>query len=81
MPWDEFCDLLSGLGPDTPLGRIVSIRLEEDRDTLAAFTPEQRNIRSQWRNKVAHQRPQQDVEAFYASMKEIFRSMAGGDTP
>lgn len=40
MPWDEFSDLLSGIGPDTALGRIVAIRAEEDEEILKHFTPD-----------------------------------------
>ena len=29
MKWEEFRDLLVGIGPDTALGRIVSIRAED----------------------------------------------------
>lgn len=42
MTWDEFCTLLSGLKPDTPLGNIVSIRSETDKDILKHFTPQQK---------------------------------------
>ena len=31
MSWDEFRDLLSGLSPDTALGRMVAIRAEEEK--------------------------------------------------
>lgn len=34
MSWDEFRDLLSGLSPDTALGRMVAIRAEEDKEIL-----------------------------------------------
>ena len=45
MKWDEFKDMLSGLGPDTPLGRMVSIRSEDDPEILELFSPEQKRIR------------------------------------
>ena len=38
MKWDEFHDLLVGIGPDTPLGRMVSIRAEDDKDVLKHFS-------------------------------------------
>ena len=41
MTWDEFRDLLVGISPETPLGRIVSIRAEEDKEVLKHFTKEQ----------------------------------------
>ena len=53
MSWDEFSDLLSGIGPDTALGRIVVIRAEEDEEILKHFTPEQCRIRREWRTKQA----------------------------
>lgn len=51
LEWDEFLNLLSGLLPETPLGRIVSIRLEKNPDVLKEFTPEQKKIRSDWQRK------------------------------
>ena len=47
MPWREFKQLLTGIGPDTPLGRIVAIRCEDDKDVLKNFTPDQRRIRAE----------------------------------
>lgn len=51
MTWGEFCTLLKGIMPKTPLGQIVSIRSEEDKDTLKNFTNDQKQIRNDWRNK------------------------------
>lgn len=50
MPWDEFKTLLSGLNSKTPLGEMVAIRMEEDKDVLKHFTEEQHRIRNEWRN-------------------------------
>ena len=51
MDWIEFSTLLSGIMPETPLGNIVQIRSEEDKDTLKSFTKEQHSIRNSWRSK------------------------------
>lgn len=51
MQWDEFCTLLSGLKADTPLGGIVSIRSEKDKEILKHFTPEQKKIRNDWQKR------------------------------
>lgn len=51
MSWGEFCNLLKGIMPKTPLGQIVSIRSEEDKDILKNFTKDQHNIRNDWRNR------------------------------
>ncbi|NLK94003.1 MAG: hypothetical protein GX275_02265 [Clostridiales bacterium] len=51
MPWSEFCTLLSGIMPKTPLGQVVSIRSEENKEMLKHFTKEQHEIRNKWRNR------------------------------
>jgi len=53
MSWGEFSTLLAGLMPDTPLGQIVSIRSEDDKEMLKHFTPEQHRIRNEWRSRQA----------------------------
>lgn len=78
MRWDEFKALLSGLSPDTPLGRMVSIRAEDNPDILKNFTPEQRRIRSSWRKHQAGQKTEEDVEQALAQMLEAFKALAEG---
>lgn len=78
MKWDEFRALLSGLGPDTALGRIVAIRSEDDPDTLKCFTDEQKRIRNEYRNKIAKEMPKEQLNLFLNTMKEAFIKMAGG---
>ncbi|HHX12402.1 MAG TPA: hypothetical protein GX731_06230 [Clostridiales bacterium] len=51
MPWSEFSTLLSGIMPDTPLGKVVSTRSESDKDTLKNFTKDQHKIRNEWINR------------------------------
>lgn len=51
MSWSEFSALLKGIMPETPLGQVVSIRSEEDKDMLKNFTKEQHKIRNDWRNR------------------------------
>ena len=77
MSWDEFTDLLTGLSPETPLGRMVRIRTEDDPAILEQYTPEMRKIRSDWQKKIAADRSNQEVESFLSSMQEMFKRMAG----
>lgn len=56
MPWDEFCTLVAGLMPDTPLGGIVSVRLERDPKVIKSFSPDQRRIHNDWRRRRAEQK-------------------------
>lgn len=78
MKWTEFSALISGLGPESPLGRIVSIRSEEDNEVLKYFTKEQMKIRNKWRNKIAANKTEQETMSFLEDMKKVFISMAGG---
>ncbi len=79
MKWDEFKALLVGIGPDTPLGRIVSIRAEDDKDVLKYFTKEQNRIRNEWRTR--HRKvtvSENNQEQILEQLKKAFISMAGG---
>lgn len=79
MSYDEFCSLLSGLKHDTPLGNIVSIRSETDKDILKHFTPEQKRIRSEWLNKRSKDIKNIDMEQYNKDMKmfeDMFRGLA-----
>ena len=81
MKWDEFRDLLVGIGPDTALGRIVSIRAEEDEDILKNFTQEQHRIRNEWKRKRARilekMTDRTAMEADLTGIKAAFMRMAG----
>lgn len=78
MKWDEFKDLLGGLGPETPLGRMVSIRAEDDKEILKHFTKEQHRIRNAWRSRKAKQMSKQELNNALEVFKNAFISMAGG---
>lgn len=76
MSWDEFKDLLSGLAPDTPLGRVVSIRAEDDKEVLKHFSKDDHRIRDEWRKKSAQKVTQVEMDAFLEQMKNAFIYMA-----
>lgn len=78
MTWDEFRDLLTGIGPDTPLGRIVSVRAENDKEVLKHFSPEQRRIRNEWRHRKAVKIPPENMADVMNALKIAFIDMAGG---
>ena len=46
--------LISGLLPETPLGKVIQIRSENNKDQLKNFTPEMHKIRNDWRNRIAN---------------------------
>lgn len=76
MKWDEFAALLSGLDAKTPLGQIVSIRAEDDREILKTFSPAQKRIRSQYRNGKVKRMPQTELDAALNLFKNAFIAMA-----
>lgn len=78
MKWDEFKALLVGISPETPLGRIVSIRAEDDKEVLKHFTKEQRRIRSEWRNRSAKKVSEEELAEVLEQLKQGFIAMAGG---
>lgn len=76
ISYSEFCSLLSGIMPETPLGSIVSIRAEKDSKVIAKFTPEQKRIRNDWikrRNKKLKENPKA-----YAEYWSKFQNWARG---
>ena len=79
MSWNEFCTLLSGIMPKTPLGQIVSIRAEEDKDILKNFTDEQHRIRNEWRsrNNPINNMTDEEKEEKVKELKDIFAKAFG----
>ena len=75
MKCQEFKSLLAGLGPDTPLGRVVSIRAEDDAEVLKRFTKEQHRIRNEWQEKSASSMTQQQYDAEMSNLEALFASM------
>lgn len=78
MRWGEFAALLSGLSEDSPLGRIVRIRAENDPKILERFTPHQHRIRNEWRRKAALRVSAEGRDEILEILKNTFISMAGG---
>lgn len=77
MDWKEFTTLLSGIMPETPLGKIISIRSESDGDILERFTPEQHRIRNEWNNRQFQKKIESmSKEEVMKQVQAMFRSMA-----
>lgn len=72
MSWAEFCTLLAGIMPKTPLGQVVSIRSEENKDMLKNFTPEQHKIRDEWRNRQTDSMTDEEKEERIKELQEVF---------
>lgn len=79
LHYSDWYRLVAGLMEDTPLGRIVQIRAETDREAIERMGEYEQGVRRRWRefraNKVkAEVKPEQ-----YAAMFEkMFENMFGG---
>ena len=78
VSWDEFKALLSGLAPDTALGRIVAIRSETDKDIIKHFTSEQKKIYDDWRSRSASSMSEEYYDKQMAALERMIAAMAGG---
>lgn len=52
LSYSDWAKLVSGLMNDTPLGKVVEIRSEDDADIIKNMTKEQLAIRSEWQSFV-----------------------------
>lgn len=75
MKWVEFRALLAGLGADTPLGKIIAIRSEEDMENFSDY---QRRIRNEWRARKAKEVTEEQLESILEELKAAFIQRAGG---
>lgn len=81
MPWMEYHNLVTGLMFDTPLGRIMSIRAEDDPERLKLFDSEHHRIRSEWRNKcskrVFDSYSEEEMRRATEELKNVFKKAFG----
>ena len=76
MDWYEFQTKLQLLNEKTPLGQVVSIRSENDPEIIKNFTKEQKQIRSEYRNKSAKNISKEDYNAAMQGFKDMFKAMS-----
>ncbi|MDY4058107.1 MAG: Gp15 family bacteriophage protein [Blautia sp.] len=79
MDWKEFTVLLSGLMPETPLGKIVATRCEENKEILKHFSPEENRIRNDWRSKhsLKEEMTEAEMEKAVSSLQETLARAFG----
>ena len=78
MKWTEFRAYIIGLDSNSPLGKIVTIRAENDAEVVKHFNPSQREIRNKWQSRKAKTMPRKDLDQFLESMQAVFKGMSGG---
>lgn len=82
LKYADWAKMVSGLMDDTPLGRVVGTRMEQDKEILKHYTPEQRRIRSEWTQFCAQKRAKQletpeNRQAWDVQMANLERMLAG----
>lgn len=81
LPYPEWSKLVSGLMDNTPLGRVVAIRGEDDPTIISQMTPWQRKIRTDWQGFVASrtvQMPREDIAEQMAGLERMLAQVFGG---
>lgn len=77
MSWSEFCSLLSGIMPDTPLGYVVGIRAEKDSKVIKNYTNDQKKIKRDWAYR-QNQKRKENPDAYkdyWSRMQADLKSM------
>jgi len=74
----EFFNLLSSFSSETPLGRVVQIRAEDDKTTLKNFSKDQHRIRNEWRNKFLEDNNNNEIleQEGIDAITSIFKNLA-----
>lgn len=83
LPYWEWARLVGGLMDDTPLGRVVAIRTEQDRERIRQFTPWQRAIRNEWNafkaRTVTQVKSEKELRQDMAALEKMLANAFGGD--
>lgn len=75
VSWDEFKSLLSGIDPETPLGRMVAIRSETDKNVIKNFNKDQKRIYNAWRNRKAETMTPATYEQEMKALEQMFSQL------
>lgn len=78
VTWDEFCSLLAGIAPETPLGRMVAIRSETDKNVIKNFTRDQKRIYDEWRKREAAAMASEAYDQQMQHLEQMMAAMCGG---
>lgn len=77
MSWDEFKSLITGIDPETPLGRVVAIRSETDKNVIKHFSKDQKRIYNTWRNRKAEAMLPATYDQEMKALEQWFANMYG----
>lgn len=72
----EYRKLLVGIMGDTPLGEIVRIRSETDRETIDRMTKQEKKIRADWQKFRAGQKQTPQITITAEQFQQMMKSLA-----
>lgn len=78
MSWDEFRALLSGIAPETALGRVVAIRAETDKSIVEHFSEDQKRIYDAWNRRSAEKMDESRYGTEMDELEKMFAALCGG---
>ena len=83
LPYSEWAKLVGGLMDNTPLGRVVAVRAETDRQKLAAMGPWAQRIHQQWQAHLARRALETtspaDLRRQMDGLEAMMAKLCGGD--
>lgn len=77
LKYSDWAKMVSGLMDDTPLGRIVAVRSEKDREMIRHMNKWQKQIRADWTAFRASSRPQVEAAEAKKQMAALENMLAG----
>lgn len=76
ITYAEWARLVSGLMPDTPLGKVVQIRMEKDPSIISKYGEYERKVRADWNkfkySQQSQEQTSQPVEQLQEMLKNLF---------
>ncbi|MZL69148.1 hypothetical protein GT748_04235 [Bittarella massiliensis] len=81
LSYSDWYKMVGGLMGDTPLGQVIELRSEKDKERLKHFSPAQRRIRAEWAHFVGRKKncpeqeaaQQQQLASLQMALAEMFK--------
>lgn len=77
ISYQEYTQLLIGIGGDTPLGNIVQIRAETDPKKIKEFNTYEKRIHKEWQDFRNQNKPKVDEAQKGAEIQQWLKSLFG----
>lgn len=76
--YKDWAMLVAGLSTQTPLGQTVAVRMEQDKEIIRRFSPQQKKVRAEWQNFLAARAfGSDDAKKNLQNLQMAFKQMYG----